>query len=125
MMKKNIIIALASALLTLLLPFLAVTFKGGGEGETMYLVMFFSLYPMAAILIGIISGQDIKACWFQPLLFSALFVLGTWIFLKMGESAFLNYGVRYLILGYAVALLSAWFTHRRRKAAEKEMQKKK
>ena len=76
----------------------------------MYLVMFFSLYPMAAILIGIISGQDIKACWFQPLLFSALFVLGTWIFLKMGESDFLSYGARYLILGYAVALLHGLHT---------------
>lgn len=125
MMKRNLLIILLAVLITLAFPFMAVTFKGGDEGAAMSAILYFLVSPMALLLIGIVSGQNMKSCWFQPLLFSVLYTFGLRTFLKMGPNDFMNHGIKYLILGYIVALLSAWFTHRRRKAAEKEAQKKK
>lgn len=125
MMKRNLLIILLAVLITLAFPFMAVTFKGGDEGAAMSAILYFLVSPMALLLIGIVSGKNMKSCWFQPLLFSVLYTFGLRTFLKMGPNDFMNHGIKYLILGYIVALLSAWFTHRRQKAAEKEAQKKK
>lgn len=123
-MRKNLIMAFGAALLTLVLPFIAVTFKGGDEGTAMAVILFFLVSPMATILIGMVSGQDIKSYWFQPLLFSLFFTFGMRTFLKAGANEFMRQGIKTLILGYAVALLSAWFTYRRQKAAGKEAENK-
>ena len=81
---------LISALVALLLPWFAVTFVKGDNGMAVCFLMFFAVNPVTAILLGIFSGGDVRAAWFQPLLFAALFLLGTWVFFTLAEIAFVH-----------------------------------
>ncbi len=107
MVKKNRICALCSAGIMLLLPWCAVTFVKGAGGMAAVLVLFFAVDPMAAVCVGVFAGRELKEAWFQPLLLSALFLIGTWVFFDMGERAFLFYAVIYLFLGYLAAAIAA------------------
>lgn len=97
MTKRTIISLLIAALVALLLPWFAVTFVKGDNGMAVCFLMFFAVNPVTAILLGIFSGGDVRAAWFQPLLFAALFLLGTWVFFTMAEMAFVLYAAAYLI----------------------------
>ena len=91
----------------LLLPWCAVTFVKGDGGMAVCFLLFFAINPMAAICVGIFAGKKLRTAWFQPLLLSAMFLLGTWIFFDMGERAFLFYAATYMLLGYSAAVIAA------------------
>ena len=117
MTKRNTILLLISALVALLLPWLAVTFAKGDDGMMANFLLFFVVNPIASVLLGVFSGGNFRMAWFQPLLFAALFLLGTWVFFTMAEMAFVLYAVAYLILGYA-AMLLAWCAAKRKRSAQ-------
>lgn len=106
MVKRNAVCALIAALVALLLPWFAVTLVRGDGGMAVCFLLFFAVNPVTAILLGVFSGRNIRGAWFQPLLFAALFLLGTWVFFTMAEMAFVRYAVIYLLLGYAAMLLT-------------------
>ena len=106
MTKRNIIPLLITALVALLLPWLAVTLVRGDGGMAVCFLLFFAVNPVTAILLGVFSGRNIRGAWFQPLLFAALFLMGAWVFFTMAEMAFALYAVIYLLLGYAAMLLT-------------------
>ena len=107
MVKKNSICALCSAMIMLLPPWCAVAFAKGDNFMAICFLLFFAVDPIAAICVGVFAGRKLKATWFQPLLLSALFLLGTWVFFDMGERAFLFYAAVYLLLGYSAAAITA------------------
>ena len=113
MTKRNIIPLLIAALVALLLPWLAVTLVKGDGGMAICFLLFFAVNPITAILLGIFSGGNIRAAWFCPLLFAALFLLGAWVIFDMAEIAFALYAAVYLLLGCA-AMLAAWWIARRK-----------
>lgn len=94
-------------MIMLLLPWCAVTFAKGDSGMVICFLLFFAVNPMAAICVGLFAGRKLKATWFQPLLLSALFLVGAWVFFDMGEWAFLLYAGIYLFLGYSAAAIAA------------------
>ena len=47
-----------------------------------------------------------KHLWSLPIISVVLFLIGTWVFFDMGETAFILYAVIYLALGIAAMLLS-------------------
>ena len=117
MTKRNTILLLISALVALLLPWLAVTFAKGDNGMAVIFLLFFAVNPITAVLLGVFSGGNVRMAWFQPLLFAALFLLGTWAFFTMAEMAFVLYAAAYLILGYAAMLLT-WCAAKRKRSAQ-------
>ena len=117
MTKRNTILLLISALVALLLPWLAVTFAKGDNGMAVIFLLFFAVNPIAAVLLGVFSSGNVRMAWFQPLLFAALFLLGTWAFFTMAEMAFVLYAAAYLILGYA-AMLLAWCAAKRKRSVQ-------
>jgi len=105
-MKKNIILWLAaSAVVMLAFPWLAVTFVKGDAGMAVCFLLFFAVNPLYSVLIGAFAGKDIRRLWSLPVISSALFLIGTWIFFDMGESAFILYAAVYLVLGIAAMLI--------------------
>ena len=105
MTKRNTILLLISALVALLLPWLAVTFVKGDDGMMANFLLFFVVNPIASVLLGVFSGGNFRMAWFQPLLFAALFLLGAWVFFAVTETAFVIYAAFYLLLGYVGMLL--------------------
>lgn len=107
MRKKNGICMLASAVMMLVFPVIAVTFVKADHGMAVMLLLFFAVNPMAAIAIGIFAGRNVSSAWFQPLLLAVFFVLGAWSFWGMGRKDFSFYAIIYLALGYISMFLSS------------------
>ena len=106
-MKKNIILWLAvSAVVMLALPWIAVTFVKGDAGMAACFVLFFALNPLYSVILGVFAGKDVKHLWSLPVISAVLFLIGTWIFFDMGETAFVLYAVVYLALGIVTMLIS-------------------
>ena len=106
-MKKNLILWLAvSVVIMLVLPWLSVAFVKGDAGMAVCLLLFYAANPIYSVVIGTIAGKDMKHLWSLPIISAVLFLIGTWVFFDMGETAFILYAVIYLALGIAAMLLS-------------------
>ena len=106
-MKKNIILWFAvSAVVMLMVPWLAVTFVKGDAGMAVCFLLFFAVNPLYSVINGAYAGKDVKYLWSLPVISAVLFLIGTWIFFDMGETAFILYAAVYLALGIAVMLIS-------------------
>ena len=106
-MKQNIILWLAASMAVMLaLPWFAVTFVNGDAGMVVCFLLFFAVNPIYSVIIGAFAGKDIRHLWSLPVISAVLFLIGTWIFFDMGETAFILYTVAYLALGIAAMLIS-------------------
>lgn len=110
---KQLAVIAASAVLMVLLPWLAVTLVRGDAGMAVCFLLFFVVNPVAAVVVGIISGRSLRTAWFQPAVLAVLFLAGAWLNFSMGESAFLLYAAAYFLLG-SLTMLLTWVLYRRR-----------
>lgn len=106
-MKYNFFIWLTiSIIIMILLPWLTVTFVKGDAGMPVCFLLFYVLNPIYSIIIGIFAGKNIKEMWSMPIISVILFLVGTWIFFDMGESAFFIYAALYLVIGICFMIFS-------------------
>ena len=105
-MKKIIPWMLATAVIMLVFPWLAVTFIKGDGGMAVCFILFFAVNPIYAICSGAYAGKDIKIFWSLPIITALFFLLGTWLFFCIGEKAFILYAFGYLLLGNVAELIS-------------------
>ena len=94
-MKKMISWIIASAVIMLVFPWLAVTFVKGDGGMAVCFILFFALNPIYAIFAGVQASRDVKRFWALPMITAVLFLAGTWLHFDMGEPAFLLYALIY------------------------------
>ncbi len=91
-MKKDFILwVVTSTVVMLELPWLAVTFIKGDAGMAVCLLLCLAVNPLV--------GKNIRHLWSLPVISPALFLIGTWIFFEIGETAFILYAAVYLALG--------------------------
>ena len=90
----------------LTLPWLVAAFVKGDAGMAVCFLLFFAVNPLYSVLIGAFVGKDIRRLWSLPVISAALFLIGTWVFFDMGETAFILYAAVYLALGIAAMLIS-------------------
>ena len=105
-MKKIIPWMLATAVIMLVFPWLAVTFIKGDGGMAVCFILFFAVNPIYAICSGAYTSKDIKIFWPLPIITALFFLLGTWLFFSIGEKAFILYAFGYLLLGIVAELIS-------------------
>ena len=105
-MKKIIPWMLATAVIMLVFPWLAVTFIKGDGGMAVCFILFFAVNPIYAICSGVYASKDIKIFWPLPTITTLFFLLGTWLFFSIGEKAFILYAFEYLLLGIVAELIS-------------------
>ena len=75
----------------------------------------FAVNPLYSVIIGAFAGKDLRYLWSLPVISAALFLIGTWIFFDMGETAFILYAAVYLALGIAAMLISTLFKKKMQK----------
>ena len=112
MKKKYIMWLILSIVVTILLPWAAVTFVKGDAGMAACFLLFFAVNPLYSIVIGIFAGRNLKEMWSLPVISAVLFLLGAWIFFNMGESAFLMYAGIYLVIGIVAMFVSILISKR-------------
>lgn len=106
MKKKFTIWIMITAVIMLILPWLAVTFIKSDAGMAVCFLLFFVVNPIYSAAVGVFAGKDIKYLWSLPVISAVLFLFGTWIFFDMGETAFIMYAFVYFVLGIAAMLVS-------------------
>ena len=115
-MKKNIILWMAaSAVVMLAFPWLAVTFVKGDAGMAVCFLLFFAVNPLYSVINGVYAGKDVKHLWSLPVISAVLFLIGTWIFFDMGETAFILYAAVYLVIGIMAMLISMFIRKKTQK----------
>lgn len=97
---------IASAVIMLALPWLAITYIKGDGGMAACFILFFVVNPIYAVCAGGYAGKDIKKLWISPVLTALFYLAGTWLFFDMGERAFIIYALVYLFLGIIAMLIS-------------------
>ena len=85
-MKKIIPWMLATAVIMLVFPWLAVTFIKGDGGMAVCFILFFAVNPIYAICSGAYAGKDIKIFWSLPIITALFFLLGSCLFFSIGDS---------------------------------------
>jgi len=76
-------------------------------------ILFFAVNPLFSMVCGVFAGKDIKRLWPLPIITAGLFLIGTWLFFEMGETAFLLYCGCYLMIGIVAMLISAFVNKRK------------
>lgn len=105
-MKKNFVCWLVvSAIVMLVMPWMAVTFVKCDAGMAVSFLLFYAINPIYCVTIGAFAGKDMKHLWSLPVISAVLFLCGTWIFFDMGETAFILYAAVYLVLGITAMLI--------------------
>lgn len=113
-MKKNYMLwIIVSAIIMLMLPWLAVTFVKSDAGMAVCFILFYAVNPIYSIIIGTFVGKDMKHLWSLPVISAVLFLIGTWIFFGMGETAFITYTVVYLVIGAIAMSISAFINKKK------------
>ncbi|MFG6369728.1 MAG: hypothetical protein K1W16_15190 [Lachnospiraceae bacterium] len=114
-MKHSFILWLAvSVIVMLVLPWLAVTFIKGDAAMVVCFLLFYVVNPIYSVMLGTFAGRDIRYLGSLPVISALLFLAGTWIFFDIGEIAFIQYMMIYLILGVATMLIFRVFRKKRR-----------
>lgn len=111
--KRFLYCFLASFILMIGCPFLAVTFAGD-NGMAVCFLLFYAVNPVLSIILGIYSGIHIQKLWYLPFLNAILFLTGTWLFFEFAEPDFILYAFIYLLTGLCTMILS-YFLHNRSK----------
>ena len=75
-LKRFLVIISIVVFSTLIVPLVAVNTAKAEAGMAVVLVLLFILNPSVSVLVGIISGRDIKHFWFTPFLIAFL----SWFF---------------------------------------------
>lgn len=96
-----------SVFIMFVLPWLAVTFVKGDGGMAVCFLLFYAVNPIYSVIIGVFAGRNVRTLWSLPIFCAVFFLLGTWAFFDMGETAFILYASVYLVLGIAAMLFSA------------------
>lgn len=71
--KRSVIIIAILLLTMLIIPIITINIVKADAGMLVTLLLFFAVYPVVSIIVGVLSGKDIKFFWFTPLLVAALF----------------------------------------------------
>lgn len=111
-MKKLTVWTLLAMFLMIGCPWLAVELAGSA-GMAVCFILFFAINPVFSAICGIFAGKNIKQLWALPIITAGLFLVGTWLFFDMGETAFLLYTGCYLIIGIIAMLVSAYLSKRK------------
>lgn len=104
-MKKVVFWILVSALVMLILPWLAV-FVNGDNGMAVCFILFYLGNPIYSILAGVYAGKDRKELWIVPVITAVLFLAGAWSIFDKNETVFVLYALIYLLLGIAAMFVS-------------------
>ena len=111
-MKKLFVWTILAIILMFGCPWLAVEFAGSA-GMAVCFILFFAVNPLFSMVCGVFAGKDIKRLWPLPVITAGLFLIGTWLFFEMGETAFLLYCGCYLMIGIVAMLISAFVNKRK------------
>lgn len=111
-MKKNLLCLCTAAFVMLGLPWAAVEYVSPYSAMIVCVLLLYVVNPICACGVGITAGKCIKKGWHLPMLCTVLFIVGAWVFLRMGIEDMLRMACVYLVVGY-LPVLGRWLVKNR------------
>ena len=102
---KILLFFILNVVMALLIPFLAVKLVPSDAGMAVCMLLFFVVYPVLFMLLGIVISKDMKYLWWMPLCSFAIFPLLFSAAMGGMVEELYAYSMIYLFLGYAVSAL--------------------
>ena len=93
-------------------PPFVIKFAPSNYGMVLCMMQFIIVNPIYSIVIGIISGRNIRTRWSFPLISAITFVFGVSLSFGLGEPDFIIYTGIYLIIGVFTMLITTLIKHR-------------
>lgn len=113
MKTRNVISIALSLVTTILPPVLTTFFVGGNDGLGVIFLLFTILYPIVAIVVGILSGNK-KLQWYIPLINAAIFLVVYTIFMTF-DVILLVAAIVYAIIGLVAAYITKRISSKKQK----------
>lgn len=88
-----------------ILPFVA-GLASECAGMALCMILFLVINPIYSIIVGIVTGRDIRALWNLPLISAVAFLAGAGLFFDIHESWFIAYAAAYLCIGVVAMLIT-------------------
>ncbi|WP_301422045.1 hypothetical protein [Bacteroides caecimuris] len=88
------------------LPFAVAKLASECAGMALCMMLFLVINPLYSIMLGIISGKNIKKLWPLPIISAVAFLAGVWLFFGIQEPWFLIYASVYLCIGIISMLIT-------------------
>ena len=104
-MKKLVLWTIAALFLMIGVP--GLTTYAGSAGMVICILLFYVINPVFSLVCGWFAGKNFKQLWTLPIISAILYLTGTWLFLEMGEPAFVLYCICYLGIGIITMVISA------------------
>lgn len=115
-LNNKIFISFLIVIVTMLIfPLLIFTFMKSLNGLFWFLLLFFAINPIISIIIGVLSGTEIRKLWFVPLIVSIIFPPLYWIVLQDIILQLYIHSLGYLIIGVVSMLVTSFLSNRRKK----------
>lgn len=111
--KRLVLILALIIIFMLLIPLLTVNFIESDAGMMAVIILFFIINPFLSLVLGIISGKEIRFFWFTPFLVAVLF----WAFSSLTyNTAFpIVYSLIYFAISFISMILTRFFPKKRAK----------
>lgn len=94
-----------------ILPFAVAKLASECAGMAFCMILFLVVNPLYSILIGIVSGRNIKSLWNLPIISAVSFLAGSWLFFDIHELWFIVYAGIYLFLGVVSMTVTHFLTN--------------
>ena len=107
--KRGIIILAVIVISMLIIPMITIHTVKADAGMLVTLLLFFVVYPIVSVVVGVLAGKDIKFFWACPLVLAVLF----WLFSCLTyETAFpIVYSSAYFVIG-TISMIITWLRAR-------------
>jgi len=89
-----------------ILPFAVAKLASECAGMALCMMLFLVINPLYSIILGIVSGKNIKVLWHLPIISAIAFLAGAWLFFDIKEPWFIAYAAAYLCIGVIVMLIT-------------------
>lgn len=106
---KLIVIVVSFAFSLLVLPNIVIRYTSNEMSLGFSFVLFFIIYPMLEIFLGIISGTDMKRLFFVPFVIAFLFPFCFGIAIKAIIWELFIYSILYSVCGTLIMLATHFF----------------
>ena len=95
-----------SALVMICFPAFCVLFITGDSSLAACFSLFYMVNPIYSLIIGAISGRNVKKSWFNPILSALFFYIGVRVFIGSSDPLFIKYSIIYLLIGLISMFIS-------------------
>ena len=107
--KRGIMILAVIVVSMLIVPMITIHTVKADAGMLVTLLLFFAVYPIVSVVVGVLAGKDIKFFWACPLVLAVLF----WLFSCLTyETAFpIVYSAVYFVI-CVISMMITWLRAR-------------